>query len=79
MQSLLWKLLDHPLLVASANALKQTELRTIKPPRPSGNEDYVPQTDVDGGAELESPTDPKYVYIFQKEFATASPIFVEVD
>ncbi|CAM6104059.1 unnamed protein product [Calypogeia fissa] len=75
-ETLLFKLLDHPLLVASANALRDTELQIIKPPQPSGNEDL--RANADGVAGSECPLDPKYVYIFQKEFATVSPLFAEL-
>ncbi|CAM6099851.1 unnamed protein product [Calypogeia fissa] len=75
-ETLLFKLLDHPLLVASANALRDMELQIIKPPQPSGNEDL--RANADGVAGSECPSDPKYVYIFQKEFATVSPLFAEL-
>ncbi|CAM6089748.1 unnamed protein product [Calypogeia fissa] len=75
-ETLLFKLLDHPLLVASANALRDTELQIIKPPQPSGNEDL--RANADGVAGSECPLDPKYVYIFQKKFATVSPLSAEL-
>jgi hypothetical protein len=69
------KLLDHPTLVASVQALKETQLQIVRAPYPSGNDDYdirepedVPEMEVDK----------KCVYIFQKEFATVSPLFAEV-
>lgn len=69
---MLRKLLEHPHVVESAKKLKAAKVVVIQPPTPSGNIDDEP-------SEETHPADSRFVYVFQKEYATVDPATVQVD
>ncbi|KAG6552649.1 hypothetical protein Mapa_005596 [Marchantia paleacea] len=65
------KLLEHPRVVESAKKLRAAKVVVIQPPTPSGNSDVEP-------SEETHPADSRFVYVFQKEYATVDPATVQL-